>query len=57
MNKQAEKKVGKSFEELTTEEMNKVQGSCRKSCCAPSWNYYSSRCSYNCYSSRCSCWW
>ncbi|MFD2308251.1 serine-rich class II lanthipeptide [Enterococcus termitis] len=63
MNKTAEKKVGKSFEELTTEEMNKVQGSfggwswsSSSSSSSSSRSCYSSRCSYSCYSSRCCGW-
>ncbi|MGX7150860.1 serine-rich class II lanthipeptide [Enterococcus ureasiticus] len=61
MNKQAEKKVGKAFEELTSEEMNKVQGSffggwgswSSSSSSSSSSSCYSTRCSYSCCSSRC----
>ncbi|MTD38402.1 hypothetical protein GIX45_07150 [Erwinia sp. CPCC 100877] len=62
MNKKAEKKVGKSFEELTPEEMNKVQGSfgwswsSSSSSSSSSRSCYSSRCSYSCCSSRCCGW-
>ncbi|MET3561547.1 mersacidin family lantibiotic [Enterococcus rotai] len=61
MNKQAEKKVGKSFEELTPEEMNKVQGSfgwswSSSSSSSSSSSCYSTRCSYSCCSSRCCGW-
>lgn len=64
MNKKAEEKVGKSFEELSTDEMNQVQGSgvnrwswsSSSSSSSSSRSCYSSRCSYSCYSSRCCGW-